>query len=608
MTRDEISRLTEAEANRLIRFYEEAEREILDAINRALLRGNKTEYLEAMRDNVRAILDSLRAGSRTWCEEAIPRVYTFGAQEADRQVKAAGVGKAISGFGAIHQQAVKVLAEAAYNRFDEVALTVGRRVDDIYRSLALENVRGSVAGYRTWQEVARNYRNQLAEQGVTGFRDKLDRQWNMRTYSKMVARTTTMECHLEGTKNRLLEHGYDLVKVSSHAGSCPLCLPYQGKILSLTGRDKDDPRCYATLQEAKDNGLFHPNCVPAGVLVTGPTPLASFSRWYEGELVIIQTASGVELSVTPNHPILTPKGWIAAGLLMEGDDVVRYLGQQGVMEGVDPDDYQVPTLIEDIACSLGESRGVSPICVPVAPEDFHGDGKGSKVCVVRADGLLRDNVDASLAKPCRQNDFGLASRLCCGLFAGGSFGEVLRGALQTSHGVVRCSGQLKAFFGRHSGKAGSHGLRPVGGGLDPKVGETPLDGDLINAEALGDSLLGLSALVTAKNIIAIEGNATSQPGLREISNGDIVLCEDLAESLVADMEGGLELVQRLARSIAVDEIINIARRQFSGHVYNLQTTEGWYACNTIITHNCRHTYSLHIDLDAEIADLEAESA
>lgn len=256
MTRDEIARLTEAEANRLIRFYEEAEREILDAINRALLRGNKTEYLEAMRDNVRAILDSLRAGSRTWCEEAIPRIYVRSAQGVDVQLKAAGVGKAISGFGAIHQQAVKVLAEAAYNRFDEVALTVGRRFDDIYRSLALENVRGSVAGYRTWEQVARNYRNQLAEQGVTGFKDRAGHQWNMRTYSKMVARTTTMECMLEGTKNRLIEHGHDLVQVSKHYRPCDKCAPWEGRILSLTGRTPG----YPTLEEAKVAGLFHPNC------------------------------------------------------------------------------------------------------------------------------------------------------------------------------------------------------------------------------------------------------------------------------------------------------------------------------------------------------------
>ena len=256
MAERDIFRLSEAEAERLARFYAEAEREILAQLNRALLRGNRTEYLRAMLQNVRAILESLRAGSRTWCEEAIPRIYVRSAQGVDVRLRASGIGKAISGFGAIHQQAALVLAEAAYNRFDEVALTVGRRVDDIYRSLALENVRGSVAGYRTWEQVARNYRNQLADQGVTGFRDRAGREWNMRTYSKMVARTTTMECHLEGTKNRLLEHGYDLVIISSHYNPCEKCAPWEGQIISLTGKTKG----YPTLEESKETGMWHPNC------------------------------------------------------------------------------------------------------------------------------------------------------------------------------------------------------------------------------------------------------------------------------------------------------------------------------------------------------------
>ena len=72
----------------------------------------------------------------------------------------------------------------------------------------------------------------------------------------MVARTTTMEAHLEGTKNRLMELDWDLVRVSSHHGACPLCVPWEGKILSLSGKTEG----YPTLDEAKDAGLFHPNC------------------------------------------------------------------------------------------------------------------------------------------------------------------------------------------------------------------------------------------------------------------------------------------------------------------------------------------------------------
>jgi len=71
-----------------------------------------------------------------------------------------------------------------------------------------------------------------------------------------VARTTTMEAHLQGTANRLVEQGHDLVKVSTHRGACELCQPWQGKILSITGKTEG----YPTLEEAKAAGLFHPNC------------------------------------------------------------------------------------------------------------------------------------------------------------------------------------------------------------------------------------------------------------------------------------------------------------------------------------------------------------
>jgi len=65
-----------------------------------------------------------------------------------------------------------------------------------------------------------------------------------------------MEAHLQGTANRLVEQGHDLVKVSTHRGACELCQPWQGKILSITGKTPG----YPTLEEAKAAKLFHPRC------------------------------------------------------------------------------------------------------------------------------------------------------------------------------------------------------------------------------------------------------------------------------------------------------------------------------------------------------------
>jgi len=251
----DVRRFSDAEIERLVKFYEQAEREILDRLNRALLRGNQTEYLEQMKKNIEAILQQLREGNRTWCSEAIPRVYSEGLKNADVMLK--DMGTSISAaFGAIHQQAAQVLAENTFQRLEDVVQVIGRQVNDIYRELALENVRGTVVGYDTWKQTARRFREQLAERGVTGFKDRSGRMWNMRTYTEMVARTTTMEAHLQGTANRLVEQGHDLVKVSTHLGACELCQPWQGKILSITGKTKG----YPTLEEAKAAGLFHPNC------------------------------------------------------------------------------------------------------------------------------------------------------------------------------------------------------------------------------------------------------------------------------------------------------------------------------------------------------------
>ena len=248
---DDLIRLSEAEADRLARLYMEAEREILLQIDRAMARGNDLRYLRSMLDNVQVILEDLLTGNRQWCEEAIPRVYIEAAKFADEMV-----GKATGGFGAIHQQAVQVLAENTFNRLESVRQVIGRRAEDWYRQYALETTRQSIIGYKTWKQVAAEYRDKLRAHGITGFTDSRGREWNMKTYAEMVARTTTMEAHLTGTANRLLEHGHDLVKVSSHAGSCEKCAPWQGKILSLTGRTPG----YPTLEEARAEGLFHPNC------------------------------------------------------------------------------------------------------------------------------------------------------------------------------------------------------------------------------------------------------------------------------------------------------------------------------------------------------------
>jgi len=245
---------SENSANKLALLYSDSEREILTEINRCLLKGNQTAYLKAMQANCRKIVEDLNNGSRTWCEDVIPATYLRGVNGANDLLQKEKLVKI--GVGGMHQQAAAVLAEATYSRLEDMASNIGRKVNDIYRNMALENIKGSTLGYASWKKVAQNYRNQLADKGITGFKDISGREWNMKTYSEMVARTSTMEAHVQGTVNRLVEAGHDLVEVSKHSNPCGKCKMFEGEILSLTGKTEG----YKTLAEAKAEGLFHPNC------------------------------------------------------------------------------------------------------------------------------------------------------------------------------------------------------------------------------------------------------------------------------------------------------------------------------------------------------------
>jgi len=52
------------------------------------------------------------------------------------------------------------------------------------------------------------------------------------------------------------QNGRDLVYVSNHAEECPLCRPWEGRVLSISGGSSK----YPSVSDARANGLFHANC------------------------------------------------------------------------------------------------------------------------------------------------------------------------------------------------------------------------------------------------------------------------------------------------------------------------------------------------------------
>jgi len=84
-------------------------------------------------------------------------------------------------------------------------------------------------------------------------KDGIERMYNLRSYSEMVAQTTLAQAQTQATIDQCALYENDLVQVSSHGTVCDICKEYEGNIYSLSGNDPD----YPMLDEPCP---FHPNC------------------------------------------------------------------------------------------------------------------------------------------------------------------------------------------------------------------------------------------------------------------------------------------------------------------------------------------------------------
>lgn len=331
----------------------------------------------------------------------------------------------------------------------------------------------------------------------------------------------------------------------------------------------------------------HPRCFPAGVMVSGPKAIASTERWYEGDLVHIVTAGGLQLPVTPNHPILTPQGWVAAGLLQEGDDVVCDCFSQGVAIQVHPHEQQIPALIEDVARSLGGALSMSTVRMPTTTVDFHGDGMDREVCVVRTDGLLDSRLNATVSQPSLNQQLAGAGVELFDFPRDRSLAPHFEAVGLPPLGSVSGLRVCKVLFGAALSNHELVGFRDTPN-HHSRVNEALSDGSATYPERDSQAVFGLSGQISGGDVWERTGvDAPALAGKTPARAQHPATSEFVTHALRADAGAPTARRKVDAGFIEEDRIIKIERRKFAGHVYNLETGTGWYRANGIIVHNCR---------------------
>ncbi|VXB82283.1 phage minor capsid protein [Aeromicrobium sp. 9AM] len=136
-----------------------------------------------------------------------------------------------------------------------------RQTLDTYRAVVASTSPQVLLGTQTRLQAAQSALDAFANRGISGFIDQAGRNWALESYAEMATRTATSKAVTSAYRDQMVAAGEDLVIVSDAPQECELCEPWEGKILSLTGAPRiDDIEVEATLDEAEDEGLFHPNC------------------------------------------------------------------------------------------------------------------------------------------------------------------------------------------------------------------------------------------------------------------------------------------------------------------------------------------------------------
>lgn len=327
------------------------------------------------------------------------------------------------------------------------------------------------------------------------------------------------------------------------------------------------------------------NCHPGDSIVNVANGcMKLYRRVYTGELLKFISDDGVILKATPNHPILTGRGWVKAKDIKLGDYFIKCTDERINISKADINDRI--TKFDQFFDSASRLIGKCGTDVSGAAFEFHGDISDSEVDVIDISRSLPGERNIEMiekirelilayadsifyAPPCdsASDEFIVASLLAPNGSVSGlcALLSKLRGEISGANDVcLGLSAYIDSAFCEMSINDGARNPVFLSNLKNAKPGGV-LDYDFIVRQILSICALGSaswnSKTPTADSlgeIVRINTKLTSHSGqcFDSVENGNSVINKIICEN-------------------------------FSGHVYNLETNNNWYSVNGIITHNCR---------------------
>lgn len=305
------------------------------------------------------------------------------------------------------------------------------------------------------------------------------------------------------------------------------------------------------------DGRTSETCFPESTLALPVGDLRCvFRRPWNGYMVVVTTASGKKISATPNHPVLTARGWRPIQEVKPCHDIL-YRVCVNVACVTTSEDVAMPASISAIFDALNEPSFGDVFIERSSEADFHGDGMAG---------------DYEINRPRSK------SHLCLAIES--AFGQ--EGLKQTLAFVAEPS--LFSSLG-NLGKS-FNGFRFAA--MPSQIGASPVE-DCVQSRfadsVFSDDFGGLGSFVEFAN----DGLFVSAPHSFASTKGrhDASAFQDSGYGSGRNSEISGDSCGGKSVSVIADDVVSVDREFFSGHVYNLHTSTELYIANGFIVHNCQ---------------------
>ena len=165
-------------------------------------------------------------------------------------------------FFRVNDDKLKALIKETKKAVADPTKAILRYQDDQYRQIITRAQVGLSNGSLTLEQAIDQATSDYLRAGISNIEYKNGNRVNIADYATMCLRTSNHKAFLHGQGAKRKQIGVTTVLVSQHLTACPLCVPWQNKILIddifSDGSKEDGP--YPLLSEAVDEGLLHVNC------------------------------------------------------------------------------------------------------------------------------------------------------------------------------------------------------------------------------------------------------------------------------------------------------------------------------------------------------------